>query len=221
MHHSISDSEPSCQSDVLDYLNEIPTFGIKVQWDEALIQDTYFTNCTKCINKKGLCDYNSSDPSNNFICFHSKETISPNNFDSLIEKLELSISIRRRSHHRLPPQPPIPAKSLLPNHRASSDAPKSPFRRTARRRNHFRLAPTVLPPSPPQNRQKQPHILTAQPLSSVANNQRTHLTGFATFNHPLRNASSHCGRQAFVCCRTNLVKATVFRLVLFLIFNVG
>ncbi|XP_058777235.1 LEAF RUST 10 DISEASE-RESISTANCE LOCUS RECEPTOR-LIKE PROTEIN KINASE-like 1.5 [Vicia villosa] len=77
MHHSVSDSEPSCQSDVLSYLNEILTLGIELQWDEALTQDSYFTNCTECINKKGFCGYNSSDPSKHFICFHSIETLSP------------------------------------------------------------------------------------------------------------------------------------------------
>ncbi|WJX57005.1 non-specific serine/threonine protein kinase [Trifolium repens] len=77
MHHSVSDSEPSCQSDVLSYLNEILTLGIEIQWDQALTQDTYFTNCKDCINKNGFCGFNSSDPNQNFICYQSKSTFSP------------------------------------------------------------------------------------------------------------------------------------------------
>ncbi|GAU49422.1 hypothetical protein TSUD_240050 [Trifolium subterraneum] len=77
MHHSVSDSEPSCQSDVLTYLNEILTLGIEVEWDQALTQDTYFTNCSNCINNNGFCGFNSSDPNQHFLCYQSRSTFSP------------------------------------------------------------------------------------------------------------------------------------------------
>lgn len=80
MHHSVSNNEPSCQSDVLDYLNEILIQGIELEWDEALTQDTYFTSCKDCINNNnGFCGFNSSDTKKQFVCyhFHSKSTLSP------------------------------------------------------------------------------------------------------------------------------------------------
>ncbi|KAL1355130.1 hypothetical protein HN51_007167 [Arachis hypogaea] len=73
MHRSASDSEPTCQTDPLGYLDKMLSFsGIELQWDQA--QDPYFTSCKQC---RGFCGFNTSDPNKNFICFHSESTISP------------------------------------------------------------------------------------------------------------------------------------------------
>ncbi|CAL0331475.1 unnamed protein product [Lupinus luteus] len=76
MHHSASDSEPSCQSDVLGYLDKmLALLGIQIEWDET--QDPYFIKCRDCKSNKGLCGFNSSNPEKQFLCFHSQSTISP------------------------------------------------------------------------------------------------------------------------------------------------
>lgn len=49
--------------------------GIKFEWDE--VKDAYFTNCTECRSKNGVCGFNSSDPNKHFVCFHSRARFSP------------------------------------------------------------------------------------------------------------------------------------------------
>lgn len=49
--------------------------GINFEWDE--VKDTYFTNCTDCRSKNGVCGFNSSDPSKHFVCFRSRARFSP------------------------------------------------------------------------------------------------------------------------------------------------
>ncbi|GKV22748.1 hypothetical protein SLEP1_g32581 [Rubroshorea leprosula] len=62
-----SDQRQGCQSDVLGFLDRFLKIGIQVEWDEA--QDSYFSNCTDCKAKNGVCGFNSSDPNKQFICF--------------------------------------------------------------------------------------------------------------------------------------------------------
>ncbi|XP_054808461.1 LEAF RUST 10 DISEASE-RESISTANCE LOCUS RECEPTOR-LIKE PROTEIN KINASE-like 1.5 [Prosopis cineraria] len=66
VHHSVSDLENRCQSDVLGYLDDILARGIDVEWDEA--QDPYFSSCRNCSATKGVCGFNSSDPHDHFMC---------------------------------------------------------------------------------------------------------------------------------------------------------
>ncbi|XP_050203280.1 LEAF RUST 10 DISEASE-RESISTANCE LOCUS RECEPTOR-LIKE PROTEIN KINASE-like 1.5 [Mercurialis annua] len=68
-------SEQGCQSDILGYINQILTVGIRVEYDES--QDSYFTNCRECKSKNGICGFNLKDPERKFICSLPKPQISP------------------------------------------------------------------------------------------------------------------------------------------------
>ncbi|KAK6931167.1 hypothetical protein RJ641_002960 [Dillenia turbinata] len=69
-------SEQGCQGDILGYLdNFLRKFGIQVEWGAD--QDDYFTSCSDCRAKKGVCGFNSSDPGKPFLCFHTQSSISP------------------------------------------------------------------------------------------------------------------------------------------------
>ncbi|TKY69752.1 serine/threonine-protein kinase [Spatholobus suberectus] len=76
-HHSPSDTDQSCQTDLLGFLDEILQAGIRLDWDET--RDPYFSNCTDCRTSNGLCGFNSSHPEKPFLCFrfHSESTLSP------------------------------------------------------------------------------------------------------------------------------------------------
>ncbi|EEF42219.1 kinase, putative [Ricinus communis] len=73
--YRLRSSQQGCQSDILEYVDQILTFGLHVEYDES--QDSYFTNCRECKSKNGICGFNSSDPEKQFICFLSKTRFSP------------------------------------------------------------------------------------------------------------------------------------------------
>ncbi|CAN7086697.1 unnamed protein product [Brassica oleracea var. botrytis] len=61
-------SEQGCQGDLLSFLQDFFTrFGFEVEWDES--QDPYFAKCRDCRVKNGVCGFNSTHPSQDFICF--------------------------------------------------------------------------------------------------------------------------------------------------------
>ncbi|KAF5746667.1 serine/threonine-protein kinase [Tripterygium wilfordii] len=68
-------SPQGCQSDVVGYLDEYLRRGIEVEFDVA--QDSYFSSCRDCQVKNGVCGFNDTDPSKQFICFPSKSRFSP------------------------------------------------------------------------------------------------------------------------------------------------
>ena len=68
-------SEQGCQSDILEYVNQILTYGLLVEFNDS--QDSYFTNCRACKSNNGICGFNSIDPEKQFICFLPKTRFSP------------------------------------------------------------------------------------------------------------------------------------------------
>ncbi|XP_057949195.1 LEAF RUST 10 DISEASE-RESISTANCE LOCUS RECEPTOR-LIKE PROTEIN KINASE-like 1.5 [Malania oleifera] len=67
-------AEQGCRSDVLDYLDGILKLGIQIEWSD---QDSYYSNCSDCQGKNGVCGFNSSDPEKPFLCFQSRTRFSP------------------------------------------------------------------------------------------------------------------------------------------------
>ncbi|XP_061336962.1 LEAF RUST 10 DISEASE-RESISTANCE LOCUS RECEPTOR-LIKE PROTEIN KINASE-like 1.5 [Gastrolobium bilobum] len=139
MHHSASDSEPTCQSDVLSHLDEILSLGIEVDWDET--QDPYFSSCNSCHLNKGFCGFNSSDPDKQFICFHSESTFSPPWINklkkhnriavfavvialtSLLLLVSVTTAILRSRRFKPPSTEEDPTTIFLHNHRSASLLP--------------------------------------------------------------------------------------------------
>ncbi|KAK7407323.1 hypothetical protein VNO78_09140 [Psophocarpus tetragonolobus] len=76
-HHSPQDTQQSCQTDILGFLQQFLQTALQLDWDPS--RDPYFSNCTSCQATNGLCGFNSSSPNNPFLCFRfrSQATLSP------------------------------------------------------------------------------------------------------------------------------------------------